>query len=891
MTQTDMQNATQPTRKSVSAFRHSTRMFQFHRSLLRRPETRLIMLVITIGMMALSAVQMLIVRLDRGLVLEATHWVGADLAINSTQPIPQTWIDQAQASGFKHTLTAEFPSVVFTDDHLKLAAIKAVGPGYPLKGEVKTSLKNLAPENDWQRHAVGPKPGTAWVENGIIQALNMGTGDSFSLGQQRLSAESLLQYEPDRHTNFYSFSPRVLISWADLEASKVIQPGSRVKYRLLLALADETALGTTTGNQTLLEFETWMGTQLRPGDKIVTAADDRPTLSRANDRLKLFLNTSLWLTLSMTLVAIALACQHLCHSLFPTFRTLFFLGLRPSALYAWFGFGLLAACLMASILGAALGGYIQTFLANTFALRLPPTLDTISLNTYLLAFGYGVATPMCMGLASFHTHLKDLLKPRTQDAAGTPHLPGLELLATLLKNPFICALLIVLILLLNNTLNGWKLSAAVIAGISILSAVLYLLFQGLLNVWLKRSKSAPARLATLNLVRLPQLHFFQMLAFVVTVLSGSLAWSLGQGILTSWQTDLPPDTPNVFVINLLPTDKDAFAQQLEDAKVPAPNFYPIVRGRLTAINDTLLQQTSATKEKDARSQSEALQRDLNFTWQAQAPTDSPILAGQWWPESKASLAQTDVPDVSVKEKEKEKEKPYQVSVESEIAKRLDLSIGDNLTVTIGARSLTAQVSSLREVTWENFQPNFYFIFEPRALQDFAHTYMGSLYLQPEQSHLLPALANQFSSVNFFDVKTLLKQADTLLQNLGQAIWVFGGLTGLIGMIILIICSLHRQALLKSLGTTLLALGATLNWQKRMLNSEALILWTLSISLGFILAEAIRLALATLVFDMAWQPAFVPVLFVGGLLGLCWSALTAQQVRALAKDNLNTNLRR
>jgi len=125
----------------------------------------------------------------------------------------------------------------------------------------------------------------------------------------------------------------------------------------------------------------------------------------------------------------------------------------------------------------------------------------------------------------------------------------------------------------------------------------------------------------------------------------------------------------------------------------------------------------------------------------------------------------------------------------------------------------------------------------------------------------------------------------------QAIWVFGGLTAAIGIIILVICSLHRQALLKSLGTTLLALGATLNWQKRMLNSEAVILWTLSITLGFALAEAIRLALALFVFDMTWRPAFTPIIIVGSTLGLCWWVLTAQQVRALAKDNLNENLRR
>jgi len=153
------------------------------------------------------------------------------------------------------------------------------------------------------------------------------------------------------------------------------------------------------------------------------------------------------------------------------------------------------------------------------------------------------------------------------------------------------------------------------------------------------------------------------------------------------------------------------------------------------------------------------------------------------------------------------------------------------------------------------------------------------------------LANRFSSVNFFDVKTILEQADKLLRNLGQAIWVFGGLTGFIGLIILLICSLHRQALLTTLGTTLLALGASLNWQKRMLHSEAWMLWTLSVGAGFLIAEGIRFTLALRVFNALWQPAFLPIILVGGTLGLCWWLLTKQQIKTLANSQLSVNLRR
>jgi putative ABC transport system permease protein len=830
------------------------------------------MLVILLGMTALSAVQTLIERLDRGLVLEATHWVGADLAINSTQAIPESWQQQAKSMGLRSTLTAEFPSVVFTDDQLKLAAVKAVGPNYPLKGHVRTSNSALSDKEKWTAHPQGPPKGVAWIEKDILQSLNIDTGGRFSLGALALSAGAIVQYEPDRHTNFYSFSPRVLINWQDLHDAKVIQPGSRVQYRLLVALTEDAMVGSAEGNAVLNDFQTWLRNQMRPGDKIITAADDRPTLSRANDRLKLFLNTSLWLTLAMTLVAIALANQNLSHNIFPTFKTLYFLGLTPKALYVWFGLGILIASALASIAGALLGAAGQILLANTFALRLPDTANTLSTQTYLTWFGYGALLPLCMGLASFHTQLAALLHRRPAEAKGTPHLPGIELLLQLFQNPFICALLAILLLLLHQTLSHWWASALLVLGISSVTALLYILFQATLRMWLKSGRNTHSHLAALNLLRLPQLHFFQMLAFVVTVMSGSLAWSLGQEMLTTWQTDLPPETPNVFVINLLPPDKAAFSEQLNAAGVPAPTFYPVVRGRLTAINDALLQQ-AATKESDVRNQSEALQRDLNFTFQTVRPARNPLTAGQWWPAEQSAQA------------------PYEVSVESKIAGRLDIQIGDRITVTIGDRSLSANVTSLREVTWESFEPNFYFIFEPRAINDFAHTYMGSFYLEPTQSQVLPALANRFSSVNFFDVKTILEQADKLLRNLGQAIWVFGGLTGFIGLIILLICSLHRQALLTTLGTTLLALGASLNWQKRMLHSEAWMLWTLSVGAGFLIAEGIRFTLALRVFNALWQPAFLPIILVGGTLGLCWWLLTKQQIKTLANSQLSVNLRR
>lgn len=856
-------------------------MLQFHRSLLRRPEARLMMLVIIVGMTALSAVHLLIMRLDRGLVLEATRWVGADLAISSTQAIPASWQEKANEMGLRHTLTAEFPSVVFTDDELKLAAIKAVGPEYPLKGQVKTSAQALVPEANWQAHAGGPPEGQAWVENGILQALNIETNETFSLGAKPLTAGGILQYEPDRHTNFYSFSPRVLISWADLEAAKIIQPGSRVTYRLLLALDPESnnSPGSSAGNKILNDYQTWLASVMRPGDKVITASDDQPTLSRASERLKLFLNTSLWLTLSMTFVGIALACQHLCHNLFPTFRTLYYLGLTPKTLYAWFGLGLLTACLLASAVGAAIGGYTQTVLATTFALRLPDTLNTVSLNSFWLWFGYGALAPMSMGLASFHTHLNTVLKRRSHKSARSTNPPGVKRVVSLLQNPFICLLLVVLVLLLNQTLSNWQVSGGLILGISALTGSLFLIYHATLTLWSRLNISSHSHLAALNLMRLPQLHFFQMLAFVVTVMSGSLAWSLGQNLLSTWQTDLPPDTPNVFVINLLPQDKAVFSTQLADANIAQPDLYPIVRGRLTAINGSLFQQ-AATKESDTRAQSNALQRDLNFTFRSSPPTTNPIIAGQWWDEDTATQHNLPV-----------SEAPFEVSVESKLAEELDITVGDTITVTIGANALSAKVTNLREVAWESFQPNFYFVFQPRAMARFAHTYMGSFYLPPPQAKLLPTLAKQFPSVNFFDVKALLKQADTLLQNLGQAIWVFGGLTALIGAVILFICSLHRQALLTSLGTTLLAMGATLSWQKRMLRSEALILWSMSMSLGFIIAEAIRLTLAIKVFETPWQPALVPIAVVGSTLAGLWWLLTQVQIRSLANSQISSNLRR
>jgi len=193
----------------------------------RAGELRVLFFALLVAVAASTAIGYFGARLNGAMMLRATEFLAADLVLEGSSPARTEQIQSGTELGLQHARVVEFSSVIATDNGIQLSSIKAVNDEYPLRGELKSAAEPFGKETT----GGSPKPGEAWVEARLLTALGLKIGDSIDVGMKTLRLARVLTYEPDRAGNFYSLTPRVMINLADLEATGVVQPGSRVSYR------------------------------------------------------------------------------------------------------------------------------------------------------------------------------------------------------------------------------------------------------------------------------------------------------------------------------------------------------------------------------------------------------------------------------------------------------------------------------------------------------------------------------------------------------------------------------------------------------------------------------------------------------------------------------------
>ena len=710
-------------------------------------------------------------RLQRGLSLQGSELLGADLVLRSPTPVPRAWLERADALGLAQSHTLEFASVVAVGDAFQLASVRAVDDAFPLRG----ALRSAATPYGEDRPAQPPRPGTVWIEARLGDLLGIGIGDSLQLGAARLRVAAFLGHEPGRAGDFFNMSPRVLMHLDDLPATRVVQPGSRVHWRHLV-----------TGPRPALDaWVAWLGPQLQAGQMLTDVRSGRPMVGDALRRAEGFLSLGSLATVALAGVAIGLAARrharrHLDGAALirsfghPARRILrlfllqyLMLGLAAGAVGCLLGWGLQAglfAWLGEGIPQAPAGPSAGRLL---FALLLAPLM--------LLAF----ALPPLLSLPR-----TPALRVLNRDLAPAP------VNAWLTRGS---ALALVAALLLAQ-LGDARLAALMLGGL----AAAALLGLGAIRGLLALLARAPwpggfaARLARRGLVSQPWLTSAQLLGFTLTLLVLALALVLRADLLRDWQTRLPPDAPNHFALNLLDEQVEDFARRLAAAGIAHSGLYPVVRGRLVARNDRPMR-AAVSKEEGG---DEALRRELNLTWQHHLPEGNRLLAGRWFGE---------------------RGQP-EVSVESRLAKRLGIGIGDRLTFTIGGRQLTATVSSIRQVDWESFRPNFYMIFPPGVLDGLPQTWLTAFRVEAGDKRLLGPLVAAFPNVTLLEVDRMIAQVQGLLDHALAAMTVlllFVLAAGLLVLVAVTLATLDTRlrtgALLRSFGAGRARIRA---WQLR-----------------------------------------------------------------------------
>ncbi|UBM26911.1 ABC transporter permease [Pseudomonas sp. p1(2021b)] len=776
----------------------------------RANEVRVLFFALLVAVAASTAIGYFGARLNGAMQLRASEFLGADLVLQGSSPAREDQIAAGKAAGLHRAQVVEFTSVVGADSGIELSSVKAADTAYPLRGQ----LRSAATPYGAQTPGGGPAPGEAWVEARLLVALGLSIGDSIDVGSKTLRMTRVLTYEPDRAGNFYSLTPRVLMNIADLEATGVIQPGSRVSYRELWR-------GTP---QALMQYRQGLEKGLAANQRLLDTRDGNRQIGGALGKAERYLNMASLVAVLLAGVAVALSASRYAARRLDASALLRCLGLSRHQALGLYCLQLAMLGLVATLVGALLGWLAQLGLFALLHGLVPGEVPPGGVAPALAGIGTGL-----VALAGF------ALPP----LAALGRVPPLRVLRRDLLPMPPSSWLVYGAALLALGLIMWRLSLDLLLTFALLGGGLLaaLLLGGLLLLGLRSLRRLlagaplPWRLGLGQLLRHPLAAAGQALAFGLILLAMAVVALLRGELLDTWQAQLPKDAPNHFALNILPGEREPFAQRLQAINASSAPLYPVVPGRLTQINGQPVRQLVSKESAGER----AVQRDLSLTWAAELPQGNALSAGAWW---NAPPDNDGLPGVSV---------------EAQLAESLKLKLGDVLDFDIGGQQRQARVSSLRTVHWDSFQPNFYMIFQPGTLQGLPTTYLTSFYLAQGHDAEVVALSRAFPAVTILQVDALLAQLRSILAQVTLAVEyvllfvLAAGLAVLFAGLQATLDERIRQ------GALLRALGAARPLLVKARRIEFGLLGAVSGLLAALGCEVITGVLYRYAFDLAWTP--------------------------------------
>ncbi len=790
----------------------------------RSGELSILVLALIIAVTSTTAITLFTDRLQRTMTQQAADFMAADLVITSPAPLPAVWQAKADHLKLNKANTAEFSSVLIENDELLLAGIKSVTDSYPLRGYLKVTDSNY--DQEQKRHR-GPEVGQAWVEKRVLSALHLQIGDQLTVGEKPLTVSKIITYEPDKRGDLYSLSPRVMINARDLEATGVLKPGSHVHYFYQFS-GDDKAIKA---------FHDWAKPLLNASQRIMDVHDDRPELGTALNRAEQYLSLSSIVVILIAGVAIAMATRRYTERHYDATALLRCLGYQQGQILRLYINQFLLIGVVASLIGCLLGYAAQYGLFYLLKNLLPQSLAEPSPLAVSLGFITGLATLFGFALPPI-LRIKKVSALRVLRRELDP-LPSSAWFIYSLAMATIAGLILRFTgdLRLTATLLGSGLAALVLLGV-----LIRLMLYGLRK--LTPHFGMNWRFAFQGLLNQPQATVSQVLAFSLTILAMVLSFNVRNDVLQDWRSKLPVNAPNHFALNIFPNQVEDFGNHLRQQNLTDNYFYPIVRGRLVAINETPVQKIVSKDSQGER----ATHRDLSLTWSKNLPPENHITAGSWWQSDQQNL----------------------VSIEFKLAESLQVGIGDRLKFTVGSEQLQATVSSIRQVEWDTMKPNFYMIFSPGTLDHYASTYLTSFYLPESLKPLLNDLVKRFPSITVLEVDLIIKQFETILAQLTQAIeyvLLFALLAGFTVLFAALYATLDARIYAGALLRTLGAGRKLLSFSQII---EFSLLGFLSGLLAVILAEIMTYVLYSRVLNMHFQPDWLLCLVVptGAALLVC-----------------------
>jgi putative ABC transport system permease protein len=780
----------------------------------RAGELRILLLALVLAVASLATVGLFADRVRQTLQQQAQSLIGADLRITSTRPFPSTYREEAKRYSLSVVESRTFPSMVSHGDQVLLSEIQAVEVGYPLRGKIEVD----PPTGNM------PSPTTVWVDERLMRRLNIKLGDNIGIGAAQMKVTASIVKDIDQSVGFASFAPRVLMNNQDLAATQLLQEGSRISYRLLLA-GDATQVAA---------FRTALTNNLSANEKLEDVRDARPEIRIALERAEHFLGLAALSAAILAGAAIAMAARRFVFRHLDGCAVMRCIGAKQSHILQLFLFQFVLLGLVAVLLGGLLGYVTQAILVESIVAMREANLSQPSVLPLLKAAVSGLA--LLIGFAFLP--LLQLGK-----------VPPLRVLRREIGPPETATGLIyffsvfVLALLFLWHAGSLKLGLAVLGGL-LLGLLVFGVVAWLLLRWVARYAyllGSPWKHAFNNLARHGRSAAVQVVALSLGGMALLVLTLVRGDLLQSWQGKLPPDAPNRFVVNIQPDQTQPLLDFFSKQSLPPPDLLPMVRGRLIAINERSI---SGDDYPDPRARA-LVEREFNLSYMQQMPAWNSLVSGQWW-----QSTSTD-----------------ELSVEEGIAKTLGIHLGDRLTYDVAGSRFSARVTSLRKVQWDSMRVNFFVITTPVLLQDLPTSYLTSFYLPPEKARVGDLLSREFPNLLLIDTGTMIFQIRTIMDQIAQTISAVFLFTLFSGLAVLYAAILSTRDERSQEAAILRTLGADERYLQGLHVAEFLVIGAISGVFSAVGAELLGWVLARFVLEIPFQADLMIVLvgLVGGTL--------------------------
>ena len=781
----------------------------------------LIVWSLVLAVSVVTSVSLLAERIERALTAESSAFLAADLVVRGNKATPSEWIAEAQQQGVETSQMLTFASMVYHESDMHLASIKAVQSNYPLRGFIKRSTTAFTlDESLIEKVNYGPAKGETWVDARLLPLLNIELGATIELGETELKVTQIIIEEPDGGSYSF-FGARVLMNWDDVEAAGIVQPGSRVTYKFLMAAGEDA--------NAFASYTDWLKPKLSIHDRLITPDEAQASIASTMDKGRRFLLLAGSIGVVLAGIALALASHHFAAGQTRQVALLKSWGIsatRVRSLYLqqslWLG-------LAGSLAGLVVGYLFHELLISIVREWLPIALPAAGIRPWITGLATGL---LCLGgftlPALWHLPAQSPLAVLRQDVQVKP-------VSAAVRGLFGIGAVVGLLLWYSNSLY---LSLAILAGFALTAAATLVIGLAMLRLGKNYGQRLGSiwRLALNNLWRRKSQSLIQMVGFSGAIALLMIMVVVRTSLIDEWRFQLAEDAPNHFLVNVAPYELDGVRDMVNDQNLETAGWYAMVRGRMTAINGEPI--TEAQKDSH-----ESFRRELNLSWTSDLPEGNKVTAGQWWGEVDRSA------------------EIAPVSLEDELAGELGLALGDQITFSVGGLTFLSEVVNTRSLNWDNMTPNFYFLFPEGLLEEYPRTSMTSLYIPPQQKLLVNDLLRKYPTVQVIELDKIIDRIRTIVSQVTRGLEVMTLLILSCGVLVMFAAvslsmseRLQESAILRTLGSS----------RRLILGIQLIEFSTLGIMAGLLASIGAEAAIAMLqrfMFDLPF--ALHPWLWIAG----------------------------